>query len=95
MVSLEDDSETIRKKLKKAYCVEKEVEGNPVLEIAKYVIMPQIATLKVKRPEKFGGTIYYTDYAKLEKDFSAGKLHPADLKNAVAESLVEILKPAK
>ena len=32
---------------------------------------------------------------KLKKDFVEGKLHPSDLKNAVSESLIEILNPAR
>jgi tyrosyl-tRNA synthetase len=36
-----------------------------------------------------------TSYSSLEKDFAEKKLHPMDLKNAVTESLIELLKPAR
>ena len=49
----------------------------------------------IKRPEKFGGNIVYKDYESLEKDFVAKKLHPADLKAAVAEEIITLLKPMK
>ena len=50
--------------------------------------------LDINRPAKFGGDVSYDSYEKLEKDFAEKKLHPMDLKNAVAEKIIEILKPA-
>ncbi|KUK16725.1 MAG: Tyrosine--tRNA ligase, partial [Thermococcus sibiricus] len=37
----------------------------------------------------------YTTFEELKKDFAEGKIHPLDLKNAVAEYLVELLKPVR
>jgi len=51
--------------------------------------------LKIERPEKFGGNVSYDSFAKLEADFGAGKLHPMDLKNVVAENLVKIIAPIR
>ncbi|RLG27958.1 tyrosine--tRNA ligase, partial [Methanosarcinales archaeon] len=51
--------------------------------------------LLVKRPEKFGGDIAYSDYEALEKDYVTKKLHPEDLKKAVAEEIISLLKPMK
>ena len=33
------------------------------------------------------------NYESIEKDFLEKKLHPLDLKNALADELIEILKP--
>ena len=44
--------------------------------------------LSIERPEKFGGNVSYDNFESLESDFSQKKLHPADLKQAVGESLV-------
>jgi tyrosyl-tRNA synthetase len=46
----------------------------------------------IDRPEKFGGEIIYEDCAKLKKDFSDEKLHPADLKLGTSKYLNEILE---
>jgi len=46
----------------------------------------------VERPEKFGGDIKYKNYEDIEKDFKSKKLHPLDLKNAVAKELNLLLK---
>jgi len=95
-VYMDDSPQEIRNKINKAFCLEGEVEYNPILDWCKYIIFAigKNPKLDVKRPEKFGGNVSYNSYDKLEKDFSEKKLHPMDLKNAVAEKLVEILKPA-
>ncbi len=94
-VFIHDSEEEIKRKMNKAFCMEKEIEFNPVLDWAKKVCFNFRDKLDVKRDEKFGGNLTYKDYEKLEKDFLDGKIHPMDLKNAVAESLIDILKPAR
>ena len=37
----------------------------------------------------------YDSFESLESDFSQKKLHPADLKQAVGESLVKIVSPVR
>lgn len=51
--------------------------------------------LDINRPAKFGGNITYKSYRELEKNFAEKKLHPMDLKNSVAEKLIQILEPAR
>lgn len=93
-VFIHDTEEDLKRKFKKAYCPAKIVEGNPIMEIAKFIIFARDkAILNVKRPEKFGGDLEYIKYSKLEKDYITGKLHPLDLKNAVAQELGKILEP--
>ena len=46
----------------------------------------------IKRDKKFGGDISYKNYEEVEKDFVAKKIHPLDLKNAVAEEISDLLK---
>jgi tyrosyl-tRNA synthetase len=94
-IFIHDSSEEIKKKIEKAFCPDKEVEFNPILDWVKNIIFPIKNKLEINRPEKFGGDIIYNSYVNLEKDFLNGKLHPVDLKNSVAQSLIEILKPAR
>ena len=95
-VDLLDSSEVVNKKLNEAECA----AGNPdngVMAFLKYVIF----TIKkdkneefvVKRDKKFGGNLEYGNYEDVEKDFISRKLHPLDLKNAVAEEINNLLKP--
>jgi len=95
-VYMDDSPEEIKNKINKAFCLEGEIEYNPILDWCKYIIFSigKNPKLDIKRPEKFGGNVSYDSYEKLEKDFAEKKLHPMDLKTAVAEKLIEILKPA-
>lgn len=91
-----DDEKTIKNKINKADCV----AGNPdngLMAFLKYILF----TIKgdknekfvIERPNKFGGNLEYENYGQVEKDFISEKLHPLDLKNAVAKEIFEILKP--
>jgi len=98
-VDLLDDDNTVRVKLRKAFCPAGVVENNGVLAFVRHVIMiikkDKNEEFIIKRPEKFGGNIAYSDYATLEKDYVNKKLHPEDLKKAVAEEIISLLKPMK
>nr|4HPW_A Chain A, Tyrosine--tRNA ligase [Methanocaldococcus jannaschii DSM 2661] len=91
-IAVDDSPEEIRAKIKKAYCPAGVVEGNPIMEIAKYFLE---YPLTIKRPEKFGGDLTVNSYEELESLFKNKELHPMDLKNAVAEELIKILEPIR
>ncbi len=91
-IAVDDSPEDIRVKIKKAYCPAGIVEGNPIMEIAKYFLE---YPLTIKRPEKFGGDLVVDSYEELERLFKNKELHPMDLKNAVAEELIKILEPIR
>lgn len=93
-IFIHDSEEEIRRKIKKAYCPEKAVEGNPMIEYAEYLIMRD-KPLKIERPEKFGGDVEFTTPEELKTAYSEGKLHPMDLKAGVGEELVRMLKPSR
>ena len=87
-----DSPEDIRRKLKNAYCPAGQIENNPVIDIVKNIILRRRGMkLKVERPRKYGGDVEYTSFQELAQDFQEGKLHPLDLKNAVADWLIERL----
>ena len=94
MISIHDEPETVKKKLAKAFCPEKQVEDNPVLELCKFVIFPDLdgRPFEVHRPAKFGGDLSFPDLPSLEKAYKEG-LHPLDLKNATADHINKILAP--
>jgi len=94
MVAVDEKPDSIRKKVNGAFCPPQK-EGNPILEICRLLLFPRTGAINVKRPEKFGGDVSYESIERVEGDFLAKRLHPADLKKAVAESLVEMLEPAR
>ncbi len=95
-IFIHDSPDEIKRKIKQAFCLEGEIEFNPILDWAKFLIFRNDKSkLEVKRDKKFGGDITYNSYENLEKDFKDQKLHPMDLKNAVAEELIKLLEPAR
>ncbi len=94
-LSVDDEPEVLKRKIKKAYCPEGRIEKNPILELFRYHIEPRYGRLKIERPEKFGGDIEYEDYTALESDFAERRLHPQDLKRSAAEYLIKIFEPVR
>ncbi|MBU1129356.1 MAG: tyrosine--tRNA ligase [Nanoarchaeota archaeon] len=94
-IYMHDTLEEVKEKMKKAYCPEKEVEGNPVLEYFKYIIFRNVKKVIISRPEKFGGNVNYYSYSELEEDFIKGKLHPVDLKQSCAVELNKLITPVR
>ena len=92
---IHDTPDEIRAKLKKAYCPQGELEDNPVTELARLIVMPNMGELTVRRPEKWGGDMHFSSYDTLAESFESGQLHPADLKAAVAEALAELQAPVR
>lgn len=75
-IDLLDDPAAVEKKLKKAKCVPKEVEGNGVIAFVEHVIFRAIAlkvdhepTFKIERRE--GEPLVYTSIGKLKEDYAA------------------------
>jgi tyrosyl-tRNA synthetase len=98
-IDLLDSDEIVRNKLQKAFCPAGVVEENGVLAFLKHVVMvikeDNNQAFVVRRPEKFGGDKSYSSYGDIEKDFVNKKLHPEDLKKAVAEEIISLLEPVK
>ena len=90
-----DSPDEIRKKIRRAFCPEKVIQYNPILEFCKYIIFREKQTFIVERPAKYGGHVEFQSYEQLEKAYKEGKIHPLDLKNAVAEELIKILEPVR
>ena len=87
--------EEIRKTMRLAWCPEKIAENNPVLELCKYLIFPLTRKLSIERKMEYGGDVEYTSYRELESDYRNGKLHPSDLKDGVASSIINMLEPVR
>jgi tyrosyl-tRNA synthetase len=80
-IDLLDSPEAVDKKLRKAVCVPKEVEGNGVIAFVEHVIMRAIA-LKVDRDSNFvvqrkdQEPLVYETAAKLKEDYAADIVSP-------------------
>ncbi len=95
-VDLIDTPEEVKSKIGAAHCEAGVVENNGVLAFLKYVVMvlkqDRNEEFLIERPEKFGGNKSYKIYEELEKDYAEKKLHPMDLKNALAKETNKLLE---
>jgi tyrosyl-tRNA synthetase len=90
-----DREDTVRERIMKAYCPPMEVDGNPVVELAQHLIFPWLGKLAIERSPQHGGNLEFVAPAEFLESWKGGKIHPMDLKGAVAASIVHILKPVK
>ena len=94
-ISTDTTPSDIKRKLNKAYCPEKVVQENPVLEYCRYILFEKFDSIKIQRPEKFGGNLEFKTYDELVSSFEKGDLHPMDLKQAVARYINDLVKPVR
>lgn len=94
-IFMTDSREEIFRKIKKAYCPEKQIAENPILEYCKYIIFEKFDIMEIKRPAKFGGDIEIHSYSELSELYRSGKLHPLDLKNSTAEYIDRLIAPVR
>ncbi|NMJ77263.1 tyrosine--tRNA ligase [Nanohaloarchaea archaeon] len=95
MFPLHADPEEIRDVIEEAYCPQGEVDDNPIVQICKLFIFGADRDLEVSRKEEHGGNLHYEKFEEMADDFESGELHPLDLKEAVAEEVVERFKPVR
>ncbi len=94
-ISVRDDEQTVEKKIRKAFCPEKQVKDNPVMDIMRYHIFPRFEKIVIERDARFGGDVEYGGFDELARDYSAGNLHPLDLKQGAARYLNTLLDNAR
>lgn len=95
-IFLHDPPEVVAEKLRKAYCPPRQLEYNPVIEIASYVLAARGSLkLKIERPSRYGGPLDVESVEELREAYSRGEIHPLDLKNAVADALAKLLEPVR
>jgi len=94
-ILLNDGPREVERKIGKAFCPAKEPVGNPVLEIARLILIPRRGKLMIPRDPKFGGDVVYESFNELAKSYANGELHPKDLKAGVAAGVNGELAPVR
>lgn len=98
-IDLLDDEESVKQKINGAEITIGVIEDNGLLAFLKQVIMPLKSDKKqkfiVERPAKYGGNLEFKSYEAIEESYKEKKLHPLDLKNAVAREVNLLLKPMR
>ncbi|KAI9775716.1 MAG: hypothetical protein M1839_000918 [Geoglossum umbratile] len=99
-IDILDSPEVVKKKLRKAYALPKEVDGNGIISFVEYVLLP-ISALKnngkgnfvIEKREGEGEPLVYADIETLKDDYRADRLTPQLLKSGVTVALTELLTP--
>ncbi len=94
-IFVHDSPDDIRAKVRRAFCPPDSVTFNPMLDWARKLIFTRDGEFRIARTPDHGGDIRFADPDELDQAFVSGALHSADLKNGVAEWLVEALTPAR
>ena len=103
-ISMEDSSDSINKKINKAFCPPTsepptDQDGNkpenPVLQIFQFHIFPRFHQVTIERPDKYGGNMVYNSYSDLQNDLESGYLHPQDAKKTLANYLDILITPGR
>lgn len=96
MFALHADPEEIERKIHDTYFdPADDMDNNPLMQVTKKFIFGADQDLNIERPEKYGGDATYQDYESLALDVEEGDLHPEDLKNGLAEEIIDRLKPVR
>jgi tyrosyl-tRNA synthetase len=93
-ITIPASEEEVRDRLQGAFCPAKEVDANPVVELARYVLFPWEGRLEIERAPKHGGPLAFATEPEFVDAWKAGTIHPQDLKAAVASGLTRVLAPA-
>ena len=94
-IKIYDSEESIKKKIMNGYCPEGIIEDNFIVQIVNFFILPNDGKFKIEREEKFGGDITIESPEQMIQLYTEKKIHPLDLKNAVARNLIERFKNAR
>ncbi|MFA6250207.1 MAG: tyrosine--tRNA ligase [Candidatus Shapirobacteria bacterium] len=96
-IYVHDSPDEIREKIKKAYGPPKEIKYNPLINWVETLVFwgEGKGEFGIRRPERFGGDVTYNELARVVEDYQSEKLYPLDLKNALADWLIEKLEPAR
>jgi tyrosyl-tRNA synthetase len=93
-IGLLDDPKTIKQKIKSADFTEGDPD-NGTMAFTKFIIFTILndknESLIIERPEKFGGNLEFKSYEELETAVKERTIHPLDIKNAVAEFIIQLL----
>ncbi len=95
-ISIRDNKEDIKRKIRAAYCPPKTVENNPILSICKLIIFPKFGEFRViVAIDEPGEYKVLKNYEQFEAIYKKGYIWPSDLKDSIADYLEEIIAPIR
>ncbi len=94
-VQIPSTSEELTARIGAAFCPAKEVDGNPIVEAVRFIVLPWEGRFLVERAPKHGGPVAFDSETAFLSAWKEGHLHPQDVKTAVAAALDRLLAPSR
>ncbi len=94
-IPIPSDPDEIARRIAGAFCPPKQVDRNPIVEVVRFIVFPWEAKLAVDRTAAHGGPVEFVDPGEFTAAWSAGRLHPQDLKGAVTAVLDRLMEPTR
>jgi len=93
-IFLDDDPETVERKIMSCPCKPKETLLNPILSIVKHVILPYYEKITIETKTK-NVEITIDNAEEIDRLYRSGELTPEELKKACKDYLIEMLEKLK
>jgi len=91
-IFINDSDDVIRNKINKSWYEHGKVYDSPLVDIVESIILPKLKKIKI---ESKNGRFVYDDFNTFLHELDKDKISPTDLKNAIADSLIEIISPLR
>ena len=85
-ILLHDTEKKLSKKMRKAY-LDPENQDSPVYELIQHIILPELGELVITPKPEYGEPSTWNDLDSIKQAIANGKIHPFDVKMAVANGL--------
>jgi tyrosyl-tRNA synthetase len=93
-VFVHDPPDEIRDKVRRAFCPPGHADFNPIMDWTKHLVFGA-GRMPLLIKGRDGGVTEFRDYGELATAYVREQVHPMDLKNAVADCLIDMLEPAR
>lgn len=94
-IRVTDTPQRIRETIGKAYCPAGDLSENAITSTVRYILLPRYKKIVIHRKEKFGGDVEFENGNDFERAYVNQELHPLDVKQTVADALIELLTPSR
>ncbi len=94
-IRIDAPREEVQARVAAAFCPAATSEGNPVVEIVRYILFPWEGRFEVERAPRHGGPLSFGSVDEFLTAWSSGTVHPSDVKGSVVTALDRLLGPVR
>jgi tyrosyl-tRNA synthetase len=93
-IFINDSDEMITKKINKSWCELGKLYDSPLVDIVESIILPKLKKLQIEIRDG-NHMLTFDNFQEFLDELHKEKIHPADFKTAVVDSLIEIISPLR